>query len=194
SDYRGPPTAGVDDDAPGSALPVTGTPKPDAIEATFDQRSYSAGQSARLRVVTRASGLGLSVLRAGYGSDGVLQGAPVADKVQLVSAESATVRIGDWQSGLYYVRLAAPGGRLGYAPFVVRPRRLGEHKIAVVLPTNTWQAYNFYDADGDGKPDSWYPNPHVSCVDLSRPFLDRGVPPHYTAHARGFIRWLARTG
>jgi hypothetical protein len=184
--------AHLDDDAPGSALPVTGKPKPDAIEATFGERSYAAGQTAPLRVVTRASEVALSIFRAGYGSDGVLQGAPVAAKVQFVSAQAATAQIGDWPSGLYYVRLTAPGGRIGYAPFVVRPRRLGEHRIAVVLPTNTWQAYNFYDEDGDGRPDSWYPNPSVSCAHLTRPFVDRGVPPHYTGYDRGFLRWLAK--
>ena len=28
--------------------------------------------------------------------------------------------------------------------------RLGEHRVAVVMPTQTWQAYNFRDDDGDG--------------------------------------------
>ena len=26
----------------------------------------------------------------------------------------------------------------------------------MIIPTNTWQAYNFYDADGDGWGDTWY--------------------------------------
>ena len=34
--------------------------------------------------------------------------------------------------------------------------RLGEHRVAVVMPTLTWQAYNLRDVDGDGKGDSWY--------------------------------------
>ena len=50
----------------------------------------------------------------------------------------------------------AADGRVGFAPFVVRPRSLGEHRVAVVLPTLTWQAYNLRDDDGDGKGDSWY--------------------------------------
>ena len=48
------------------------------------------------------------------------------------------------------MRLTAPGGRVGYAPFVLRPRRLGASRVAVVLPTNTWQAYNFRDVGGNG--------------------------------------------
>ena len=35
------------------------------------------------------------------------------------------VRAGDWPSGLYFVRATARDGRVGYAPFIVRPRRLG---------------------------------------------------------------------
>ena len=55
------------------------------------------------------------------------------------------------------LRANAPGGRLAYAPFVVRPRVFGsQSRVAVVLSTNTWQAYNFRDANGDGCGDSWY--------------------------------------
>ena len=48
----------------------------------------------------------------------------------------------------------AAGARVGYAPFVLRPNRLGEHRVAVVMPTQTWQAYNFRDDNGDGQPDT----------------------------------------
>src|SRR5206468_3858876 len=66
------------------------------------------------------------------------------------------VRPGDWPSGLYFLRVTADDGRVGYAPVVVRPRTLGQHRVAVVLATRTWQAYNFADANGDGWGDSWY--------------------------------------
>ena len=46
--------------------------------------------------------------------------------------------------------------------FVVRPRRLGEHRVAVVLPTLTWQAYNLRDENGDGRGDSWYADSRTS--------------------------------
>ena len=52
--------------------------------------------------------------------------------------------------------MTAGDGRVGYAPLILRPRTLGEHKVAVVLSTNTWQAYNFLDRNGDGWGDSWY--------------------------------------
>ena len=59
-----------------------------------------------------------------------------------------------WQTGLYFARLAPTTGS--------RTRRsccavaLGQERVAVVLPTNTWRAYNLRDADGDGTGDTWY--------------------------------------
>jgi hypothetical protein len=66
--------------------------------------------------------------------------------------------------------------------------------VLVVLPTNTWQAYHFRDVDGDGTGDTWYATVNVHVVGLARPFLQRGVPPHFRSYDRGFIRWLARAG
>ena len=39
-----------------------------------------------------------------------------------------SIELGDWPSGLYFARLTAAGGRVGYAPFVLEPRKLGEHR------------------------------------------------------------------
>jgi hypothetical protein len=104
------------------------------------------------------------------------------------------LRAGEWRSGLYFVRARGDDGNVGYAPFIVRPRTLGEHRIAVVLSTNTWQAYNFHDADGDGWGDSWYVSSSTRSVDVSRPFLDFGVPFRFRDWDLAFIAWLNRTG
>ena len=58
--------------------------------------------------------------------------------------ESATGRPGCTSPG------SAPGAPSPSPRSSLRPRRLGEHRVAVVLPTLTWQAYNFRDDDGDG--------------------------------------------
>jgi hypothetical protein len=62
------------------------------------------------------------------------------------------------------------------------------------MPTNTWQAYNFRDQDGNGWGDTWYAKGGERTVRLGRAFLRRGVPPHYRKYDVGFLRWLHRTG
>jgi hypothetical protein len=103
---------------------------------------------------------------------GTSVGAPVA-----VHGSRVAIRIGSWTSGLYFARLAAHSG-IGYAPFIVRAASAGESDVAVVLPTNTWEAYNFLDEDRNGFGDTWYADPRVDTVRFDRPFLNRGVPPH----------------
>ena len=101
---------------------------------------------------------------------------------------------GDWPSGLYFLRITAADGRVGYAPFIVRPRALGKHRVAVVLATQTWQAYNFADENGDGWGDSWYVSGRDRSVDLTRPFLDFGVPFRFSDWDLTFLTWLQQTG
>lgn len=61
-------------------------------------------------------------------------------------------------------------------------------RVVVVLPTNTWQAYNFRDADKNGVGDTWYADPAIPTVELARPYMNKGVPPYRP----GFMRWLER--
>jgi hypothetical protein len=64
----------------------------------------------------------------------------------------------------------------------------------VVMPTSTWGAYNFYDADGDGWGDTWYARWSTRRADLTRPQAYRGVPHRYRSYDLAFQHWLARTG
>jgi hypothetical protein len=165
------------------------------IRASFDRRSYRPGEVAHLTMMSRIPALTLRVFRCGPPAprarrDDRMSGAPVTGPAASVSRRVA-LKIGQWRSGLYFVRLDAPGGALGFAPFIVRPRQLGESRVAVVLPTNTWQAYNFLDVDQDGVGDTWYADSRVRSVDLTRPFLNRGVPPHFRGYDQAFIWWLA---
>ena len=89
---------------------------------------------------------------------------------RIVPARMIRLGLGsDWASGLYYAELTAPGDRVGYAPFVLAPRRLGAHRIAVVLPTLTWQAYNFRDDDHDGVGNTWYASPEIATARAPAP-------------------------
>jgi len=176
------------------------------IDAAFTKRSYAPGEAAELRLATDAKTLRLQVFAyqsPGRPSDQDLKTSGVAKTGPIQVDWSGhrdqpallrVVRAGDWPSGLYFVRATAPDGRVGYAPFIVRPRRLGTHRVAVVLSTNTWAAYNFTDADGDGWGDSWYVTGRHRSVDLQRPFLDFGVPFRFHDWDLEFISWLNRTG
>ena len=104
------------------------------------------------------------------------------------------MRLGDWPNGIYFARLTTPDGRSYYAPLVVRPQQWGVNRVAVVVHTNTWQAYNFQDVDGDGWGDTWYASDDIHQVDLARPFIGLGAPPRWRKYDLPFLRWLYRSG
>jgi hypothetical protein len=164
---------------------------------------FMPGQTAVVSVATDARRLNLDILsfRNGQGPpDPQTDASPIAPPVTLAwrghrnAPGPIRIRIGAWPSGLYFVRITSADGRVGYAPFVVRPRVLGTSRIAVVLSTNTWQAYNFTDANGDGWGDSWYVNGAFRRVDISRPYLDSGIPFRFGDFDSAINGWLSGRG
>jgi hypothetical protein len=176
------------------------------IDAGFTKRSYAPGEAAELRLATDARVLHLQVFayqspgrpsEQDVKTSGLAKTGPIRvdwSAHRNGPAPLRVVRAGDWPSGLYFLRATAADGRIGYAPFIVRPRRLGTNRVAVVLATNTWAAYNFADGDGDGWGDSWYVTGRHRSVDLRRPFLDFGVPFRFHDWDLEFVAWLNRTG
>jgi hypothetical protein len=176
------------------------------IDLGFNRRSYAPGDLAEVSVATDARRLRLQVFAFGNQShptqsDLRTSGRAMTPPLELDwrahrSRPSLVrfVRAGDWPSGLYFLRATAGDGRVGYAPLIVRPRQLGTQRVAVVLATNTWQAYNFDDANADGWGDSWYVSAAQRTVDLDRPYLDFGVPFRFKDWDLTFISWLNRTG
>ena len=170
------------------------------IEAAFSRESYRPGAVARLVIFSKlARGVSLQVWRAGTESGRLsardeMGGTPATELDPLGTVrqhQTVRVRIPHSPSGLYFAKLTGRGGRIGYAPFVLRPRRLGEHRVAEVLPTLSWQAYNYHDDNGDGQPDSWYANQSkIHTASLYRPYTDRGVPRTYRDREQPFLRWL----
>jgi len=175
---------------------------PLAIEAAFPLESYRPGSIAMLRFAATLPNVTIQVFRVGPERTRTvgnmeMRGVPVTRPVLLgrIAAGGATrIPIGRWPTGLYFARLTAAGGRVGYAPFVVPPQRLGLSRVAVVLPTHTWQAYNFRDDDRDGYGDTWYATSGHLTARLGRPFLNRGVPPHFRTYDLHFLHWLQQTG
>lgn len=186
---------GEEEELEGRVPRQRGSKRP-TVTAVFANESYAPGQVARLVVEAKAPGATLEIVHAGLQAEqpranDVMDGVPVTavrSLGRLAGRRTFSIRIGDWPSGLYFARLLAPGGRLGHAPFVLRPRRLGAHRVAVVLPTFTWQAYNWRDNE------TWYANWKRKTVLLGRPYLDRGVPQFYRRYDEPFLRWLAHTG
>ncbi len=177
------------------------------LDAGFTRPSYAPGQAALLRISADAPSLTLRVFRSGpeqvitYADD-QFAGIEVPEAAQTLdwtknanATQDVVFRVGAWPSGLYYVQLGSPDGRIGYAPFVVRPAQFGAtSRVAVVLPTNTWQAYNFQDVDGNGYGDTWYAGGPNHKVDLRRPYNNRGVPPRFYRYDLPFLHWLFWTG
>ena len=174
------------------------------LEAGFARESYREGQVARLTVSTDAPWFKLLIARAGGEDaptydDTIMHGVPItgARWVNWTNRRDRhhvlKIPIGAWGTGLFFAKLLAPDGRVGFAPFILRPSKPGPSRIAVVMPTNTWQAYNFRDGNGNGWGDTWYAKGRENTVRLGRAFLRRGVPPHYRKYDVGFLRWLHRT-
>jgi N,N-dimethylformamidase beta subunit-like, C-terminal len=177
------------------------------IDASFNKPSYLPGENAQIRVATDEPAVTYKVFHAGpeqlitY-ADNQLAGvdtgaAPLTldwtlwrDRPHTISFQIPTL-----PSGLYFLQFSGPDGRVGYAPFVVHPATLGlTSRVLVVLPTNTWEAYNFQDVNGDGYGDTWYAGPPNRTVDLSRPYIARGVPPHYYRYDLPFLHWFYWSG
>jgi hypothetical protein len=190
-----PGTGGSDSRLPPSQRP--------SVDAAFPRESYGPGAWASLTLFDSARALSIQIFRAGpephlARANDVMAGIPVSTRRYVGRVTAGRVirqQLGNWPSGLYFARLTGAGNRVGYAPFVLRPHALGEHRVAVVLPTQTWQAYNFRDDDGDGRADTWYAGWRTDRVRLGRPFSDmRGVPPHYAIYDAPFLHWLVETG
>jgi hypothetical protein len=196
--FAGPATA-----RPGLAthaeLSTTSDITPREVAAAFTQRSYKPDSRARLRIWARTRSLTFQIFLSGPGNSR-FNGKPVTEPRTRSWATSSwpravSIGVGAWPSGLYFIRLTTRDGRVGFAPFVLRAR-LDETPppIAVIFPTNTWQAYNFRDMDGDGVGDTWYADRSIRVVNLARPYLSPGMPWGFNRENLPFVRWLYRHG
>lgn len=179
------------------------------VEAGFTKQSYRQHDVAALVVSSDASELTVHLFQAGpedgpsiYGGYGnnALYGVPVGKAMHFDwshnKSQRATLhlRVPSRASGLYFARIDTPDGRFGFAPFVLLPHPFGAHRVAVVFPTNTWEAYNHRDVDGNGAGDTWYSVNSIPRIDLTRPYLHKGVPTRFRGYEVGFLRWLYRSG
>jgi hypothetical protein len=162
------------------------------MTALFTRSSYAPGQVAQLRVVAGATRLTVQPIAAfskSHDPHAPIANDPGVGRARTVAwhpgAGTIAVRIGRWASGVYFVRVRSAGGQV-VAPVVVRPAHLGHASVAVIVPTYTWQAYNRRGGD------TWYACSCINTVDLTRPYLDGGVPYNFGQYDRDFFQWLAR--
>lgn len=174
------------------------------LDAGFGSRSYSPGADARLRVATDAPSYTIQFFHAGpetQVTEGYqMEGVPVSEprrfdwSAHRDSPGTLVLRLGNWPNGIYYARLTSPDGRVGYAPFVMRPSQYGRHRVAYIIHTNTWEAYNHQDVDDDGWGDTWYAADSIHRVELARHYIRFGAPPQWRRYDLTPLRWLYRTG
>jgi hypothetical protein len=174
------------------------------VDAAFATRTAKAGDTVDLFLRTDASSLTLQMMRSGleqvptYSNDnlnGIPVGSPIAIDWRSYRNQPGAVPVplsSDWGAGIYFARIDADDGRFGFAPIVIHPPAPTQ-RIAVVIPTSTWQAYNFYDANGDGWGDTWYARWKTSFVDVTRPHPNRGIPYRYRSYDLQFQHWLTQT-
>ena len=124
------------------------------IEGYAHRISVAAGSCLPLYIHAPSGSYSLEVLRYGAAEETLLRDPCVAGHPQHYRADafangarwrrSYTLAIGAaWRSGLYSVRLSAPGGPGFELAFIVRnPRPPAAGGLAVLASTNTWQAYN----------------------------------------------------
>jgi hypothetical protein len=97
------------------------------------------------------------------------------------------------EPGLYHAVVRDPAGDRFRAPVVMRsgrPLDRPEPRTALVVwPYLTWRAYNAYDADLNGIPDSWYQFWPQRRVSLKGPLLRDGLEDDHRT-ALPFSRWL----
>ena len=149
--------------------------------AWFTRESYAPGGVATLQVDALSRSFRLEIVDAATGE--------VALGPRVVRNRLVGVRVGRWRPGVYVARLS-DGGVVAQAPLVVRAPAASRPRVAVVLPTSTWQAYNLTDADGDGTGDTWYASRSRESARVDRPFMGNGLPPFFHRYDLPFLRWL----
>jgi hypothetical protein len=188
----------------GRLLPAQGVARPGAAEASVRQPPWRrTGCLARPKVV-RVERLAASV-------DSTASYAPGSHVPLVVSADEGRAeveleqdcssrRVPGGQSlpqglapGLYHYVVTDPQGDEFRAPVVVRDRRPIDrprpHTALVVWPYLTWRGYNAYDANLDGRPDSWYQFWRQRRVSLVGTILPNGVEDDHET-GKPFSRWL----
>jgi hypothetical protein len=181
------------DSLPGPIVRVLG------VDASFDRSSYAPGDTAQLTIASDSIGLTLRIVDVAASETqptvNSLDGPDLIEPQHYPwdanrdNAVTLPVPIGAWKPGVYFAVIRTDAGTVGYAPLIVKAPQ-PTNRVAVIVPDQTWYAYDFYDGDHDGFPDSWYYAGGPNVVQLARPFDHSGVPWLFGSQAWPFLRWL----
>src|SRR5207302_10155544 len=125
------PVYGFDEDD-GRDTAAQSSDKP-TVEAAFPRESYAPNSTAHLVITDKASTVSIQIRHVGpetgpiMGND-TMTGVPMTAKhtIGRVSGRRiVNVGLGAWPSGVYFVQLPGPGGRVGCAPFALAQRHPG---------------------------------------------------------------------
>lgn len=173
------------------------------VDASFDRSSYAPGDTAQLTIASDSVGLDLRIVDVAASDvqptvnslDGPDLVEPKAFPWDAHRNEAATVpvAIGNWAPGVYFAVVRTAAGNVGYAPLIVRAPKPAS-RVAVIVPDQTWYAYDFHDDDHDGFPDSWYYPGGSDLAALARPFDHSGVPWLFGGQTWPFLRWVRLHG
>ncbi|HLM37127.1 MAG TPA: N,N-dimethylformamidase beta subunit family domain-containing protein [Gaiellaceae bacterium] len=197
---------------PGRLLPAKGVSRPGAAEASVRRPPWLRSGCVREPRVVRVERLAAFVDSTGSfrqtepvplvvaADRGEAESQPQQDCLGPNEKEISFREIGSpfrvalgSRPGLYHVVARDRAGGEFRAPLVVRaPVRLDRpepHTALIVWSYLTWRAYNAYDADLNGIPDSWYQFWRQRRVSLRGPILRNGVEDDHAA-SLPFSRWL----
>jgi hypothetical protein len=173
-----------------------------SIDASFAAPSYSPGAEAPLTIATDAKGLTLTIIDvAGSAVAPTSNSLSGPDMIQPQHydwrsnrdrPQTLMVKIGDWPAGVYFAAVSDDDGRVGYASLIVRATTPAS-RVAVLIPERTWAAYDFYDWNFDGFPDSWYDDGPWT-VRLQEPQTHSGIPWGFYEQDWPLLRWLRLHG
>jgi hypothetical protein len=195
---------------PGTLSPPRGVSRPGAAEASVRRPPWRSTGCAANPHVVRVERLALFVDSTGsFRQGGRVPLVASADRgqasvsferdcapgeTQMALGKDGSIRIPFGSPpGLYHAVAGDAAGDQFRAPIVVRSpvplERPEPHTALVVWPYLTWRAYNAYDADLNGIPDSWYQFWPQRRVSLKGPLLRDGLEDDHAA-ALPFSRWL----
>jgi hypothetical protein len=170
-----------------------------AVDATLDKPSYAPGDTAQLAIANDAAALTVHVLDVSAAeTQPTVNRVEAPDLVPPVrvpwdshrdAPAMVPIAIGDWKPGVYFVAVVSDVGDIGYTPLIVKAPKAA-NRVAVLIPDHTWYAYDFFDDNRDGFPDSWYYRQGNDVVSLARPFAHSGVPWQFNSQMFPFLRWV----